>query len=142
MGSFDKQPADWDRYADAAWAPEHVIHCNSKWSGRAERHDHRDVATVRACFQAARDEAAGMLVWPCTWLLEGRYDDGSTYTFECGAPTREVNSLGCYACDHGHDYVPAEVRAAQGWDYAADEGEAALLRQHGVQAVAMNGGSI
>jgi hypothetical protein len=140
MGSYDRQPEDWDRYAGAAWAPQHVIFCNSKWSARPGRHDHQDTATVRACYQAARDEARGIQVWACTWLLEGRYDDGSTYTFECGAPTRE--SADGYACDHGHDYVTPEARAAQGWDYAADEGEAELLRRYGTQAVAMNGGSI
>lgn len=141
MGSYDREPGDWGRYSDAAWRPPHVIYCDSKWVGR-ERHEHSTVAEVRGCFAAAADAARGVQAWPCTWLLEGRYDDGSTFTFECGAPTREVNSLGCTACDNGHEHVPAQVRAAQGWDYAADEGEAALLREHGAQAVAMNGGSI
>lgn len=144
MGSFDRQPADWDQYADAAWAPEHVIFCNSRWSHLPERHSHRTVAGVRGCFAAARDERAGAEVWPCSWLLEGRYDDGSAYAFECGLPTRLTpeRGEGSYACDGDHDHVPAWVREAQGWDYAEDAEEALRLRRHGVQAVAMNGGSI
>jgi hypothetical protein len=143
MGSFDRRPADWDDYADEAWAPAHVIFCNSKWMGR-ERHDHQDVAQVRSCYQAAQDVARGTEVWPCTWLLEGRYDDGSRFTFECGSPSRLTpeHGEGSYACESGHDHVPAEVRLEQGWDYAEDAEEAMRLRRNGVQAVAMNGGSI
>ena len=120
-----------------------MIFCNSKWGGQA-RHDHQAVEEVRECYQAARDEAAGTPVWQCGWLLEGRYDDGSRYTFPCEAPARFTpeRAEGSYACTRGHDHIPAEVRYAEGWDYAADEDEAELLRRHGTQAVAMNGGAI
>ncbi len=137
MGSWD-----FDDLGDdgVIWHPHRII-CRSGWSGQPGRHDHRDVATARACWQAARDEKAGIQVWPCTWLLEGRYDDGSAFTYECGLPSRFTpqHGEGSYACDGGHDHVPAEVREAQGWDYAADEDEAALLARAGVRPVQMDG---
>lgn len=143
MGSYDKQPEDWNDFTDAAWTPQHVIFCNSKWMGR-ERHSHEVVTQVRSCYQAARDMTQGIRAWPCTWLLEGRYDDGSKFTFECDAPTRFTpeRGEGSYACESGHDHVPAQVRWEQGWDYAEDAEEASRLRRNGVQAVAMNGGAI
>jgi hypothetical protein len=139
MGSFDRQPEGWNDYADAAWAPEHVIFCNSKWSARPGRHEHATVAQVAECYAAARDERKGILVGACSWLLEGRYDDGSKYSYPCGAPTRLTDERGSYACTVGHDFVPTEIRMEQGWDYAADEGEAYLLSRAGVLPVAMDG---
>jgi hypothetical protein len=142
MGSFDPQPEDWNLYADCSWRPQHVIFCNSRWSHRPERHEHPTVEEVRGCFAAARDEKLGIEVWPCGWLLEGRYDDGTSYSYPCEAPTRMTDDRGSYECAAGHSHVPAEVRAEQGWDYAADDGEAYLLRKWGTEAVAMNGTGI
>ena len=138
MGSFDRMPEDYD-----GPAPEHVILCNSKWSHEPERHTHPTVERVMLCYAAARDEARGMMVWPCTWLLEGRYDDGSKFTYECRLPTRYDAEAqdGSYACAGGHDFVPPETRYEQGWDYAADEGEAILLGRAGVRPVQMDGKS-
>lgn len=143
MGSFDRQPDDWNDFADVAWMPPHVIFCRSNWMGR-ERHEHRTVAEVRSCCEAARDAAAGIEVWPCTWLLEGRYDDGSKFAYECGAPSRLTpeRGEGSYACEAGHDHVPAQVRWEQCWDYAEDADEAARLSRNGTRPVAMNGGPI
>lgn len=118
-----------------------MIICNSRWSGK-ERHAHTTVGEVRLCFEAARDEAKGIPVWECGWLLEGRYDDGSTYAYPCELPARYTDDRGSYACAGGHDFVPTQVRMEQGWDYAADEDEACLLRRYGTDAVAMNGSSI
>lgn len=141
MGSYDRKPADWEQYTNATWIPRHVIFCNSKWLGR-ERHSHESVADVRDCFEARRRELAGVATWPCDWLLAHVGDDGETYTYECGAPAWETNPDGTTSCTRGHEHVPAQVRARQGWDYADDEFEAARLRHLGIQAVAMNGGSI
>lgn len=142
MGDYDKAPEGWDDYADATWAPGHVIFCNSKWSGRPGRHEHSTVAEVAECYAAAQDERKGATVWPCGWLMEARHDDGSPYDVPCEAPTRFTDDRGSYECSLGHTHVPAELRMEQGWDYAADEGEAILLRKYGVQAVAMDGTGI
>lgn len=138
MGSFDRKPKDWDQYADAPWAPEHVIFCNSGWDG-LERHDHQTVAEVQACYQAAADVKAGTPVWRCGWLMEGRYDDGSKYSYPCEAQTRYTDDRGSYECTAGHSHVPVEIRMEQGWDYAGDEGEAYLLAKAGVMPVRMDG---
>lgn len=138
MGSFDRQPKDWNDYADAAWAPEHVIFCNSGYP-EAGRHEHRTVDEVRDCYQAASDIKQGILVWPCEWLLEGRYDDGSKYSYPCEAQTRYTDERGSYKCTAGHDHTPVELRWEQGWDYAGDEGEAYLLARAGVMPVRMDG---
>ena len=138
MGSFDPQPADWNDYADEAWSPAHVIFCRSKWLGQ-ERHEHGTVAEVKACAMAARDEARGIQVWPCSWLLEGRYDDWSIFTYPCGAPTRYTDARGSYACEGGHDHIALEVQAEMGIAYTDDPAEAAGLRKAGVQPLTMAG---
>lgn len=136
MGSFDRMPEDYE-----GPPPEHVIACNSKWSHNAERHSHPAVELVKLCYRAAADEKAGVQVWPCSWLLEGRYDDNSTFTYECGLPTRYDDTAqdGSYQCDGGHDFVPAQTRSEQGWDYTDDPEEALGLMKHGVRPVQPNG---
>jgi hypothetical protein len=130
MGSFDRMPEDYD-----GPAPEHVIWCNSRWSHTPERHTHPTVELVKLCCAAAKFEKAGTEVWPCTWLLEGRYDDGSVFTYECGLPTMFTDERGSYECAGGHDHVPAEVRLEEGWDYAGDLEEARGMARHGVRPV-------
>jgi hypothetical protein len=109
MGSYDRVPEGYD-----GPPPEHVIACNSKLYGQ-ERHTHPTVELVKLCYAAARDEKAGRAVWPCSWLMQGRYDDGSTFTYECGLPTRFCDILqdSFYQCDGGHGYVPAQAAAAK-----------------------------
>jgi len=136
MGSFDRMPEDYD-----GPPPEHVIVCNSKWSHLPEKHSHPTVDLVKACYQAARDQQGGIEVWPCSWLLEGRYDDGSIFHYACGLPTRydDTRQDGSYHCDGGHDHVPAEVRYAEGWDYTDDPDEALGMMKHGVLPVRPDG---
>ena len=141
MGSFDTAPDGWDDYADIAWTPPHVIFCNSKWMGQ-ERHSHRTAGEVRECFRAAQDTALGVEVWPCGWLLEARYDDGSAYSYPCEQPARYTDERGSHECMAGHGHVPAQVRFEEGWDYAEDADEAAWLRRNGIDAVSMRGDSI
>jgi hypothetical protein len=138
VGSFDRKPEDWDQYADTSWEPRHVIFCDSKWSARPDRHEHDSALDVRVCFEAARDEKAGIPVWECGWLMLGRYDDGSEYSYPCEAPARFTDKRGSHECAAGHSHVPAEVRFEQGWDYA-DEDEAAGLMRNGVLPVRMDG---
>jgi hypothetical protein len=114
-------------------APLHHIVCRSGWEGC--NGGHNVAADVKACFEAKRDGA-----WPCTWLIEGRYDDGSKFTRNCGAPTRYTDEArGIYECSAGHDHVPAQVRAAEGWDYAEDGDEAKRLTFHGTEPRTMAG---
>lgn len=89
------------------------------------------VATVRACYKGD--------AWPCDWHILDYNEDGE-FARPCGAHATE-NPRG-WACEAGHEHVTAEIRHREGWDHAHDEGEARLLRQYGVDAVAMNGGSI
>lgn len=131
----------WDFMGDADYdgpALPHAIRCNSKWAGK-DRHEHRTIAEVQACFRAALDEANGVQVWECGWLLEGRYDDGSIYTFECGAPSRFTDEHGSYKCEAGHDHIALVVQAARGIAYASDLEEARGLAKNGVVPLTMAG---
>jgi hypothetical protein len=96
------------------------------------RHD--SVPAVRVC-------AAGGHIWPCGWLLViGRDEDGQEIIGECGAESYGDDRG--YQCSAGHSHVYAEVRAAEGWDYASDPLEAEALRRNGVDAVSARGDSI
>ena len=68
----------------------------------------------------------------CHDLVSG-YDEDGPATFECGAPLRHTESG--YSCARGHSYTYAADRAAEGWDYASDAVEAALLGRAGVIGV-------
>lgn len=105
---------------------------NRNLHGKVETY-HADVAAVKACFLGD-----GV----CTWVVSvGHHpEDGDELLLECGYALH-VTDRG-WTCDGGHEHVTAEVRQAEGWDYASDEEEATQLRKHGVDAVAMNGGSI
>lgn len=76
--------------------------------------------------------------WPCTWLIEGYGEDGLVHD-ECGAATRYRPDGSGYDCATGHEHTYAEARQAQGWDYAADEGEAFGLARAGVEPREMDG---
>lgn len=131
----------WDFTGDEDYdgpALRHAIRCNSKWAG-LERHDHVTLAEVQSCFRAAHEEARGIEVWPCSWLLEGRYDDSSRYTYPCEAPTRYTDERGSYACEAGHDHIALEVQAEQGIAYTDDAEEAAGLMKAGVRPLTMAG---
>ena len=82
---------------------------------------HRSVEGVRVCHAGKG--------WCCTWLLERHGEDG-LYVVECGALSWE-DERG-YGCAAGHDHVYAEVRDAEGWDYASDAQEAEMMRRNGL----------
>ncbi len=94
---------------------------------------HASVATVRACHEGR--------VFTCDWLVQYPIpltEDGARYAErECGAAA--ISTERGWACEAGHEHVSAAVRATEGWDYAADDGEAALLLEHGWGAVLPDG---
>ena len=113
----------------------HRIICRSGWEGCEG--GHATAAQVRECFEAQRDGA-----WPCTWLIKVDVDeDGQDVIVECTAPTRPTDDRGSYAFSFGHFHVPADVRLEEGWDFAADRGEAEALAKVGVRPVQMDGKS-
>src|SRR5947208_16757014 len=61
------------------------------------------------------------------------YDEDGPTTYPCGAPVHHTDTG--YSCEAGHAYTYAEVRHAQGWDYADDAVEAEHLRHAGVIGV-------
>jgi hypothetical protein len=114
-------------------------------------HTHTEADVARLCEMG--------LTTPCGWLYLGfpevdEVGDGTEeyqnyladmraegpVEMECGAASW-ANARG-WTCENGHEHVTAEVRVREGWDYAADEGEAYLLRKYGVDAVAMDGTGI
>jgi hypothetical protein len=77
-------------------------------------------------------------VFPCSWLMEVPGEDGP-YHVECGAPSRMYSDGTGYSCALGHSHTDAQARQAQGWDYAADAGEAEQLARAFVEPRTMTG---
>lgn len=143
MGDYDPQADDWG-LADEHGGYAHVIICTSRWLDRGQ-HQHQTVHDVRERWRAFYDTKAGVTVWPCDWLIEaGLWDDGTPrlQPSPCSAPARYIDDEGSYTCVNGHEHITMARRRREGWDYAADEDEAYLLRRYGVDAVSMRGGSI
>lgn len=85
---------------------------------------HHYADTARAC-------AAGN-TFRCDWLVQlpgQEYTDFEPIIRECGS-TAITDERG-FHCEAGHEHVEAEVRLAEGWDYASDEGEAAVRASYG-----------
>lgn len=107
----------------------HTINCaNCKDS-------HNTPEGVRRCF-------AGDTVGTCSDLFPtGEFtEDGEQVVTSCvGDAFHDERGV---TCTRGHSYVNTETRMHEGWDYAADAGEAELLRKYGRDAVSMRGDSI
>lgn len=113
------------------FTPTHWITCGNRAAHNGEVGFHKSVNQVKACYG---------LVALCGWQSQGAWIEDFYEIIECDGIITE-NERG-WSCSYGHEHVTAEVRYAEGWDYASDEQEAAQLRKYGVDAVAMNGGSI
>lgn len=97
---------------------------------------HQSVHAVQSCYQ-------GSTVAACSWLVErcSAYQDPETGEWlggedgpsivECGAEA--IFTDWGFECAAGHSHVRAEVRHAEGWDYAEDHGEAELLSRWGTE---------
>ena len=109
--------------------------------GNDEPVKHSSVEAVRRCHAAE--------TWSCTWLIEipAGYDAQvedwvDAHVRECGGLSWYLEDGRGYECEYGHDHVYDEIRAQEGWDYAADPEEAGLLAGRGVHPVAMDGTAI
>lgn len=88
---------------------------------------HGSVEAVRLCY-------GGATIEPCYWLIEGwieDFDGGHKAIIECGADA--IYDGRGFECVAGHSHVAADVRQAEGWDYAEDRGEAAALVRAGTE---------
>lgn len=97
---------------------------------------HEAVASVRACYDDR--------LFPCNWLVERPapwyYDEETGESWggedgpvieDCGADAI-VTDRG-FTCSAGHGHVYAEIRNAEGWEYAEDADEAKRLARAGVE---------
>ncbi len=88
---------------------------------------HGSVEAVRLCY-------GGATIEPCYWLIEGwieDFDGGHKAIIECGADA--IYDGRGFECVAGHSHVAADVRQAEGWDYAEYRGEAAALVRAGTE---------
>lgn len=96
---------------------------------------HNSIEGTRACHE-------GKEIGSCEhqYYLREYTEDGLRMLEECGMDAWATGRGS--TCAYGHEYVDMETRWREGWDYAADEGEAYLLRLYGRDAVSMRGDSI
>lgn len=100
---------------------------------------HHSVEAVRRCYAGTAH--------PCGWQSEARDrwgalrdEDGQPIIHECTALSWDNGRA--FACEAGHEHVHADVRDAEGWDYADGPTEAHRLALVGVDSVGMDGNSI
>jgi hypothetical protein len=102
---------------------------------------HRFTIQVRACYGFLSPDGP----WPCSWMMEVALATGDPHEpyyqgiIECGAPTYLRPDGTGYDCELGHEHTYEQARQTQGWDYASDAGEAALLAKYGTEPREMDG---
>lgn len=106
-------------------------------------HAGRAFYTVAAARLFADADARGLapLTGTCNWLVDrtrliGDEEYGwefDTRVEDCGAEA--VFHDEGWECTAGHEHTVMEVREAQGWDYAGDEYDAAVIERGGRRAV-------
>jgi hypothetical protein len=78
----------------------------------------------------------------CDWLIERREFDGmdvAEWIAECGAVLVYTDDR--WECLAGHEHVSMQAREREGWDYAEDAYDAAVITQGGRAAVPMGPGT-
>jgi hypothetical protein len=92
---------------------------------------------------AAAPDADGRLVGGCTWMVEycpepivcdetgevDFWDDPQLPIRDCGAEVAYNDDR--WECAAGHEHTSAEARDREGWDYAADAYDAAVIGRGG-----------
>jgi hypothetical protein len=98
----------------------------STHAGHGDPHTH-DTADI------ARARQDGATIAACTWLVERRYLDcddlPATVIEECGAEAAYTDHQ--FWCAAGHEHTDAETRLADGWDYAEDAYDSAVITAGG-----------
>lgn len=98
---------------------------------------------------AAAPDANGRLVGGCNWMVEyvpepiynpdtddmEFYDDPTPLIRDCGAEVAYDDDR--WRCAAGHEHVSAEARDREGWDYAEDAYDAAVIAEGGRLPVPM-----
>lgn len=113
----------------------HEIRCGNR-AGHASKvaEYHRTVEGVRRCF-------AGTAA-PCDWHVMVPTEDGpqAMACYQISGAVAWETDRG-WECESGHEHVRAEVRDAEGWDYAEDDGDVKALAYGFKMPVGMDGGS-
>lgn len=122
-------------FEDTDYGSYEWFKCTSKWTGC--NGGHGTIAELKTCFAWGHRQAAGEEVFPCNWLVEDRYDDGSAFTRDCGALAHPIE--GGFTCERGHEHRSEQWMHDHGMAYASDELEAAALTRQGVQALLPDG---
>lgn len=100
--------------------------------------DAASVATVKACYAGER-EACGWIVAGFESWVDEETGEGESWPVEkpCGAHVTFTERG--WSCEAGHEHVSMQARAAEGWDYAEEYGEAMSMAMAGVEPVTMSG---
>ena len=114
----------------------HEIRCGNRNGHESKLPEyHRTVEGVRRCHQGT---AA-----PCDWMVATVDCDGGPCVVSCytltGAMSWDTDRG--WECESGHEHVHTEVRHAEGWDYAENDGDVKALALGGLMPVGMDGGS-
>ena len=114
----------------------HEIRCgNRKGHESGVPEYHRTIEGVKRCHQGT---AA-----PCDWMVATVDCDGGPCVVSCyvltGAMSWDTDRG--WECESGHEHVNTEVRHAEGWDYAENDGDVKALALGGLMPVGMDGGS-
>jgi hypothetical protein len=98
------------------------ITCRAKGTNA---HTHNSIEAVRKHFTVE--------TFPCPDLVDTREhdEDGQRIILPCNGLSWDID--GGTRCEHGHEYIDAQTRHEQGWDYAEDGEEARRLARAGVK---------
>jgi len=95
------------------------------------KESHQYAKSIRACYRGDLFQCDSLVKRVSGWISEeGEYESYDEVVF-CGAEAI-VDARG-FECAVGHSHVYAEIRHAEGWEYAEDDNEASRLIKAGVE---------
>lgn len=95
------------------------------------KQSHKAVESIKACYRGDLFECDWLVSRVGGWVSEdGEYDSYDEIVF-CGAEA--IVSERGFECAVGHSHVYADIRRAEGWEYAEDGDEALRLAKSGVE---------